>query len=129
MNEQDYFDYFLEVGAMKPEDEKLKRKQAMVDYLRQSAMNTPEGQMVGRTYVAPSFAQYAAQLGNAFMARKGQQAADQDFANLTDTRRARLEALRMKRGANASAMDIDEELRKRNAAALAGMSMPQYDFG
>jgi len=110
MNEQDYFDYFLEVGAMKPEDEKLKRKQAMVDYLRQSAMNTPEGQMVGRTYVAPSFAQYAAQLGNAFMARKGQQAADQAYADMNAQRRAKLEALRAKRMPKPVVPGQDEEI-------------------
>lgn len=77
MNENDlYIEYLLEMGAMTPEQEQLARKQAMVDSLRQGAVDSPQGRMVGNTYVAPSWSQYAAQLGNAWMARSGQKKLD-----------------------------------------------------
>lgn len=80
MNENDlYIEYLLEMGAMTPEQEKLARQQSYVDSLRQSATTTPQGRMVGNTYVAPSWAQYAAQLGNAWMARSGQKKLDEAY--------------------------------------------------
>ena len=97
MNDQDYFDYFLEMGAMKPEDEKLKRKQAMVDYLRQSSLQAPQAQQAGRVVVAPSWTQVLGQVGQAYAARRGQKEAEQMSGDLTAQRRARLEALRARR--------------------------------
>ena len=80
MNENDlYIEYLLEMGAMTPEQEKLARQQSYVDSLRQNAIATPQGRMVGNTYVAPSWAQYAAQLGNAYMARSGQKKLDDAY--------------------------------------------------
>jgi hypothetical protein len=99
MNEDDYFDYLVETGAMRPEEDKLKRKQAMVEELRKSAMTTPQGEMVGRTYVAPAWTQYAAQLFNAYGSRKGQQAVDKQAGDMNAVRKAMLEALRAKRAA------------------------------
>ena len=72
MNDDLYLEYLLQMGGMRPEEEKLMRQQAMVDNLRQNANTTPQGQMIGKHYVAPSWTQYAAQLGNAYMARSGQ---------------------------------------------------------
>ena len=65
------FNYMVEIGALDPQEEELQRKQAQIDMLRDRGMEGQEGRMVGNTFVAPSFTQYAAQLGNAYMARKG----------------------------------------------------------
>ena len=65
------FNYMVEMGALTPQEEEVQRQQATIDALRDKSMQGQEGEMVGRTFVAPSFTQYAAQLGNAYMARKG----------------------------------------------------------
>lgn len=76
MNDEYMLEYLLQSGAMRPEEEELLRKQKMVDALRSSSMESPQGQMVGKHYVAPSVTQYASQLFNAYGARKGQQQVD-----------------------------------------------------
>ena len=65
------FNYMVEMGALTPQEEEAQRQQATIDALRDKSMQGQEGRMVGNTFVAPSFTQYAAQLGNAYMARKG----------------------------------------------------------
>ena len=65
------FAYMVEMGALDPQEEEAQRQQATIDALRDKSMQGQEGRMVGNTFVAPSFTQYAAQLGNAYMARKG----------------------------------------------------------
>ena len=65
------FNYMVEMGALTPQEEEVQRQQATIDALRDKSMQGQEGRMVGNTFVAPSFTQYAAQLGNAYMARKG----------------------------------------------------------
>jgi hypothetical protein len=97
MNEQDYFDYFIEMGAMRPEEDKLKRKQAMVDYLRQSSLQAPEAKQAGRVVVAPSWTQVLGQVGQAYAANRGQKEADAAYSDMNAARKARLEALRAKR--------------------------------
>ncbi len=97
MNEDAYFDYFLEMGAMRPEDEKLKRKQAMVDYLRQSSLQAPQATQAGRVVVAPSWTQVLGQVGQAYAANRGQKEADQMYGDLNAKRKARLDALRASR--------------------------------
>lgn len=79
MNNDLYIEYLLEMGALTPEQEKLARQQSYVDSLRQNANTPQQGRMVGNTYVAPSWAQYAAQLGNAWMARSGQKKIDEAY--------------------------------------------------
>lgn len=76
MNDNLMFDYLLQMGAMRPEQEELRRKQAMIDALRGNAMNAPQGQMIGKHYVPPSLTQYAAQLGQGLMAGQAQGAQD-----------------------------------------------------
>lgn len=97
MNDDAYFDYFLEMGAMRPEDEKLKRKQAMVDYLRQSSLQSPQATQAGNVVVAPSWTQVLGQVGQAYAARRGQKEADEMYGQLNKNRRAQLEALRASR--------------------------------
>ena len=65
------FAYMVEMGALTPQEEEVQRQQATINALRDKSMQGEEGRMVGNTFVAPSVTQYAAQLGNAYMARKG----------------------------------------------------------
>lgn len=75
-NSDVWFDVYGAEGDMQPEEMALRRKQAQIDALRAQGMQAQEGKMVGNTYVAPSFTQYAAQLANAYMGRKGQEGVD-----------------------------------------------------
>ena len=68
--------YFAGQSDLQPEEIALRRKQAQIDALRERSMQGQEGKMVGNVYVAPSIAQYAAQLGNAYMGKKGQEGVD-----------------------------------------------------
>lgn len=97
MNDELMFDYLVQMGAMRPEQDELKRRQAMVDVLRKQSMAGPEGQMIGKHYVPPSMTQYMAQLGQGYMAGKGQQDVDKQGASLNVYQRGLLEQLRKKR--------------------------------
>lgn len=97
MNDDLMFDYLLEMGAMRPEQEEMKRRQAMVEALRGNTMQPLQGQMVGKHYVAPNIAQAAAQLGSAYMAKQGQAGVDQGMKDMNAMQRQRLEELRRKR--------------------------------
>jgi hypothetical protein len=98
MNDDLMFEYLVEMGAMTPEEEELRRKQAMIDALRKQGMQSPEGQMVSGHYVAPSITQYGAQLMNAYGARKGQEGVDQGVRGMNDKQRKMLEDLKRRRG-------------------------------
>jgi len=65
------FNYMVEMGAINPQEEEAQRRQAQIDTLRDESVEGQEGRMVGNTFVAPSVTQYAAQLGKAYLARKG----------------------------------------------------------
>jgi hypothetical protein len=97
MNDNLMFDYLLEMGAMRPEQEEMKRKQAMIDALRGNSMNAPQGQMVGKHYVPPSLTQYAAQLGQGYMAGQGQVAQDAAMRGMNAQQRLALERMRRQR--------------------------------
>jgi hypothetical protein len=81
MNDDLMFEYLMQMGALQPDEEELRRKQAMVEALRANASQSPEGQMVSGHYVAPSITQYGAQLMNAYGARKGQEAVNLGMKN------------------------------------------------
>ena len=98
MNDDMMFDYLVQMGAMRPEEAEIKRKQAMVDALRKQGSSTPEGQMIGKHYVAPSFTQYAAQLGQGYMAGQSQKGVDQQAQGMNDRQRLALEEMRKRRG-------------------------------
>jgi len=82
------FNYMVEMGALDPQAEELQRQQAQIDMLRDKGMQGQEGRMVGNTFVAPSITQYAAQLGNAYMARKGNEEAKAGRADIAKARAA-----------------------------------------
>jgi hypothetical protein len=97
------FDYLLQMGAMQPEQQDMKRKQEIVNMLRQNAMQAPQGQMIGKHYVAPNLMQYAAQMGTAAMAGADQNALNTQFQGMNDRQRQMLEELRRRRMAGAGA--------------------------
>ncbi|NDF49376.1 MAG: hypothetical protein EB116_04705 [Betaproteobacteria bacterium] len=99
MNDDLMFDYLLQMGAMRPEQEELKRKQAMIDALRGRAMEPMQGQMVGKHYVAPGLANAIAQMGTAYMAGQQQKGVDAGMAGFNDRQRQALEDLRKRRRA------------------------------
>jgi len=107
MNDDLMLEYLLQMGAMRPEEEKLARKQAMVDALRQQSMTPMQGKMAGNVYVPPSFTQGLAQLGQAYGARRGQKKLDAGYATQNTAQADAIKRLRdqmaMKRG-NATSM-------------------------
>lgn len=96
-NDDQIFEYLVQMGAMRPEQDELKRKQAVVDILRQGVMNAPQGQMIGKHYVAPGLAGLASQLGQAYFAKQGQTSVDQGLAGLNAKQRQMLEELRRRK--------------------------------
>ena len=98
MNDDLMFDYLVQMGAMRPEEAELKKKQAMVDALRQNSMTPMQGQMVGNHYVAPGIGQALAQLGQGYMASKAQGNVDQGMRGFNDRQRQMLEELKRRRG-------------------------------
>lgn len=91
------FDYLLQMGAMRPEQEELRKRQAMVEALRGNAMAPMQGQMVGKHYVAPGIGQALAQLGQGYMAAQGQKGVDSRMGDLNEKQRLALEELRKRR--------------------------------
>ena len=114
MNDDLYLEYLLQMGSMSPEEEKLARRQAQVDALRERSMQGPQGQMVGKHYVAPSWTQYASQLGNAYMANKSQGKLDQKYGEFNKTQG---DAIRK----------MQERMAKRRAPAVPGAPVPEDD--
>jgi hypothetical protein len=103
-NSDVWFDVYGAEGDMQPEEIELRRKQAQINALRERGMESQEGKMVGNTYVAPSFTQYAAQLANAYMGRKGQEGVDVKEKELGTRRGAALRS-------------AGDTIRERQAAA------------
>jgi hypothetical protein len=97
MNDNLMFDYLLEMGAMRPEQDELRRRQAMVDALRGQAMTPMQGQMVGKHYVAPGIANAVAQMGTAYMAGQQQKGVDTAMAGMNAKQRQALEEMRRRR--------------------------------
>lgn len=97
MEDDMMFEYLLQMGAMQPEEVAMLRKQKQVEALRGNAMQTPQGQMVGKHYVAPSWTQYASQLGQGYMAGQGQKQVDTQMGALNARQKAMLEELKRKK--------------------------------
>lgn len=98
MNQDDMmFEYLLQMGAMRPEEVEMMRKQKQIEALRGGAMEAPQGQMIGKHYVAPSLTQYAAQLGQGYMAGQAQKQQDAATRDFTGRQQKALEELRRRR--------------------------------
>lgn len=96
-NDDLMFEYLMQMGAMQPDMLELKRKQAMVDTLRNRSMEPMQGQMIGKRYVAPGIANAIAQLGTAYMAGQGQKDVTAAQAKANATQRQALEEMRRRR--------------------------------
>ena len=96
-----YDPYGLELSGVDPETSaelrKLKRQQNVADLLMQRGMESPQGKMVGDTYVKPSWTQGIAQLVNAYMSGQRQKGVDAGYQGIADKQKAdeaaRLEAM------------------------------------
>lgn len=97
MNDDLMFDYLLQMGAMRPEQEELRRKQAMVDALRSRAFEPQQGQMIGKHYVAPGIGSAIAQLGAGYLAGQQQKGVDAGMAGMNAKQRAALDEMRRRR--------------------------------
>ena len=97
MNDDQMFDYLVAIGQMRPEEAELKKKQAMVEMLRKNAMTPQQGQMVSGHYVSPGIAGAISQLGQAYLAGKGQEAVDAGQRGLNDRQAQLLDMLRKRR--------------------------------
>lgn len=97
MNDELMFEYLVQMGAMRPEEVEMARKQKQIDALRGMSMESPQGQMIGKHYVAPSITQYAAQLGQGYMAGKGQEAMNTQYGDFNKRQAEMLKELRKKK--------------------------------
>lgn len=97
MNDDMMFEYLVQMGAMRPEEAEIKKKQAMVDALRGNSMTPMQGQMVGKHYVAPGIGQALAQLGQGYMAAQGQKGVDAKSLELNQKQQKSLENMRIER--------------------------------
>ena len=98
MNDEMMFEYLLQMGAMRPEQEEMRRRQAQIDALRQSSLDPLQGQMVGKHYVAPGIANAIAQMGSAYMSGQQQKGLDARYQEMNAEQRRRLEDLRRRQG-------------------------------
>lgn len=102
MDDDLMFEYLVSIGAMRPEEAQLRKKQAMIDALREQSMEPSQGQNVGGVYVAPSITQHLAKLGGSYMAAKQQQGLDSASADMNARQRQMLEDLRKRKRGLAS---------------------------
>jgi hypothetical protein len=88
MAQNNMFGYTAEMGALEPQVEETQRQQAYADELRGDSEKMPQGEMVGRTFVAPSFTQYGAKLVSALRAGNNAREAKENRAlNAKDMKR------------------------------------------
>lgn len=107
MDDNMMFDYLVQMGMLRPEQDEMKRKQAMIDLLRKDSMQAPEGQMIGKHYVAPSATQQIAKVMQGYGALMGQKDMDAKYKAL-----------------NTKQADVLNELRKRRMGVLGMPGMP-----
>ena len=107
------YDYLLQMGAMRPEQDELKRKQAMIDALRGNALTPDKGEMIGKHYVGPGIGGALAKIGTAYMAKQGQGAVDRAMSN-PDFNPALPEGPSNVAGFNQRQRKMLEDLRRRS---------------
>jgi hypothetical protein len=91
------FDYLLQMGAMRPEQEELRKRQAMVDALRGNAMAPMQGEMIGKHYVSPGIAGAVGQLAQGYMAGQAQKGVDARALQMNQNQKTSLENMRKER--------------------------------
>lgn len=94
MDDNMMFEYLVEQGSMRPEEEQMLRRQGVIDALRQQGMQAPQAQQAGRLVVAPSWTQGLAQLGAAAAAKYSQNKLDQQYGAFNEKRANSLNRMR-----------------------------------
>lgn len=94
MDDNMMFEYLIQQGSMRPEEEQMFRRQNTIDALRQAGMQAPQAQQAGRAVVAPSWTQGLAQFGAAAAAKYGQNKLDTQYGEFNKKRADSLSALR-----------------------------------
>lgn len=110
MNDDMMFEYLLQMGALQPDEEELRRRQAMVDELRGKGQENLQGQMVGKYYVPPSILDAGAKLANMYQANQQQKDVDARLRGMNDQQRQMLEEMRRRKmgmGGGMSGMSAD----------------------
>jgi len=97
MNNESYYDYLTSLAPLGPEEEKLLRQQKVIEMLREGSMQGEKGEMVGNTFVAPSFTQHLNTLAKGYVANKNQKGVDTDTTNLSKKMVDALDAVRKRR--------------------------------
>lgn len=125
MDDNMLFEYLVEQGSMRPEEEQLLRRQGTIDALRQQSMQAPQAQQAGRLVVAPSWTQGLAQLGSAAAAKYGQGKLDQQYGAFNAKRGNSLNRMRDRLAGPQSVMKGDIGLGAVNPDdLLAGLQIP-----
>lgn len=99
MDDNMMFEYLLQQGAMRPEEEQMLRRQDTIDALRQTGMQAPQAQQAGRAVVAPSWTQGLAQIGAAAAGKYGQKKLDKQYDAFNVKRGNSLMGMRDRMGA------------------------------
>lgn len=102
MDDDMMFEYLVQMGAMRPEEAQMARKQKQIDALRGQSMEPMQGQMVGKQYVAPGIANAIANLGTSYMASKGQDAMNTQYGDFNKRQAEMLKELRKKKNTGMS---------------------------
>lgn len=116
MNDDLMFEYLVQMGQMRPQEAELKKKQAMVDALRQNAMTPMQGQMVGNHYVAPGIGQALAQLGQGYLAGQQQKGVDTQVRDMNANQALALQQMR-------------DRLRRKQQGLTGDGTMDMADYG
>lgn len=97
MDDNAIYEYLIEMGAMRPEQDRLKRKQAVIEALGASAMTPDKGQMIGKHYVGPGIAGALTKMGQAYFANQGQEALNNQYSDMDLRQRTILDNLRKRK--------------------------------
>jgi hypothetical protein len=110
MNQDDLmFEYLISMGAMRPEEMELMRKQKQIDALRAQSAESPQGQMIGKHYVAPSVTQGIAQMFSGYAAGQAQKKQEEAMRGMNTRQASELKRMR------------DEMERRRRMKESGGM--------
>ena len=91
-SELDRIQLFSGLAPLDEQERENERKRAIIEEMRRDSTAPLQGRRAGRTYVAPSPFEGLANLGQAYMARKGGQKTNEKEINLADERMGILKA-------------------------------------
>jgi hypothetical protein len=125
MDDNMMFEYLVEQGSMRPEEEQMLRRQGVIDALRQQGMQAPQAQQAGRAIVAPHWTQGLAQIGSAAAAKYGQNKLDTQYGAFNAKRANSLNRMRDRMAGPQSVQRGDIVIGPLNTdELLAGLNIP-----